>query len=102
MTPTVEQVTQAMGASMAVVPGKTILLDFGAEGAIFLDGVTNRVTSDVGPADATIRLSFANFMKLADGSLGGTMAFLTGKLKIDGDMATAMQLQSVTAKMKRP
>ena len=102
MTPTIEQVTQAMGETLAVVPGKTILLDFGDEGAIFLDGVANRVGNEIGPADATIRLSFANFMKLADGSLGGTMAFLTGKLKIDGDMATAMQLQSVTAKMKRP
>lgn len=102
MTPTVDQVATAMGDSMAVVPGKRICLDFGAEGAIFLDGVANRVSTGTAPADATIRLSFANFMKLADGSLGGTMAFLTGKLKIDGDMAAAMQLQSVTAKMQRP
>lgn len=101
MTPTVEQVTQAMGENMAVVPGKRICLDFGDEGAIFLDGVDNRVSGDIGTADATIRLSFANFMKLADGTLNGTMAFMTGKLRIEGDMGTAMQLQSVTAKMKR-
>ncbi len=101
MTPTVEQVTQAMGENMAVVPGKRICLDFGDEGAIFLDGVANRVSGDVGEADATIKMSFANFMKLSDGSLNGTMAFMTGKLKIEGDMGTAMQLQSVTAKMKR-
>ena len=101
MTPTVDQVAAAMGASMAVVPGKRVCLDFGDGGAIMLDGVAGRVDTGVGPADATIRLSFANFLKLADGSLGGTMAFLTGKLKVDGDMAAAMQLQTVTAKMQR-
>lgn len=100
--PTVDQVANAMAESMAVVPGKRICLDFGDEGAIFLDGVANSVSTEASAADATIRMTFANFMKLADGSLNGTMAFMTGKLKIDGDMGTAMQLQSVTAKMKRP
>ncbi|MBY0520408.1 MAG: SCP2 sterol-binding domain-containing protein [Sphingomonas sp.] len=100
--PTVDQVAKAMSESMAVVPGKRICLDFGDEGAIFLDGVANHVGTEAKVADATIRMTFANFMKLADGSLNGTMAFMTGKLKIDGDMGTAMQLQSVTAKMKRP
>jgi putative sterol carrier protein len=32
---------------------------------------------------------------MIDGELDGTAAFMTGKLKIEGDMGIAMKLQSV-------
>lgn len=99
--PDVAQVTQLMADNNAVVPGKRVRLDFGSEGHILLDGNANTVTNDDGPADTTVKVSFANFMAMADGSLNGTMAFMLGKLKVEGDMGAAMQLQSVTAKIKR-
>jgi putative sterol carrier protein len=37
---------------------------------------------------------------MADGTLNGTMAFMQGKLKVEGDMSAAMQLQSVTSKIR--
>ncbi len=98
--PTVDSVMQAMAEKQAVVPGKRVRLDFGDEGSILLDGVANAVTADDGPADATIKLTFDNFVAMANGKLNGTMAFMTGKLKIDGDMSVALQLQSVTSKIK--
>ena len=98
--PTVDSVMQAMAEKQAVVPGKCVRLDFGDEGSILLDGVANAVTADDGPADATIKLTFDNFVAMANGKLNGTMAFMTGKLKIDGDMSVALQLQSVTSKIK--
>ena len=37
-------------------------------------------------------ISLADFMEMADGKLDGTMAFMSGKLKIQGDMGVAMKL----------
>ena len=36
-----------------------------------------------------------NWLKIVSGELSGQTAFLTGKLKIKGDMSLAMKLQSV-------
>ena len=43
----------------------------------------------------TLTLEVQNFMDLVSGKLNGQMAFLTGKLKIQGDMTLAMKLQSI-------
>lgn len=43
----------------------------------------------------TITISAENFVSLVQGKLNGQMAFMTGKLKIKGDMALALKLQSV-------
>lgn len=44
----------------------------------------------------TITVDSANWLDIVDGKLNGQMAFLTGKLKIQGDMTLAMKLQSIT------
>ena len=36
-----------------------------------------------------------NWLKIVAGEMGGQTAFLTGKLKIKGDMSLAMKLQSL-------
>ncbi len=43
----------------------------------------------------TITMAAADFLDLVDGKLDGTMAFMSGKLKVKGDMGLAMKLQSV-------
>ncbi|MCF6286582.1 MAG: SCP2 sterol-binding domain-containing protein [Candidatus Hydrogenedentes bacterium] len=43
----------------------------------------------------TITMEASNFVNLLQGKLNGQMAFMTGKLKIKGDMALALKLQSV-------
>ncbi len=45
----------------------------------------------------TISASDENWMKIVAGELNGQTAFLTGKLKVKGDMSLAMKLQSVFA-----
>jgi putative sterol carrier protein len=37
---------------------------------------------------------------MAAGQLDGMTAFMMGKLKVEGDMSNAMQLQGVLAKLK--
>jgi putative sterol carrier protein len=46
-------------------------------------------------ASITINISDQNFVKLITGRLDGTMAFMTGKLKLKGDMGLAMRLQGL-------
>ena len=43
----------------------------------------------------TLTISDENFSNLIQGKLNGQTAFLTGKLKIQGDMTLAMKLQSL-------
>ena len=84
----------------AVLPGKTVKLDFGDQGTIMLDGVGNAVTEDDGAADTTIKIAWDDWQAMADGQLDGMTAFMTGKLKVEGDMSNAMQLQGVLSKLK--
>ena len=90
-----------MGEHNAFVPGKRIKLDFGGgEGAIMLDGVASAVSEEDGAADTTIKISWADWEALTKGQLDAMTAFMQGKLKVEGDMSNAMQLQGVLAKLK--
>jgi len=53
------------------------------------------VTNDDTAADCTIKMDFSDFADLIGGKLDGMTAFMTGKLKIEGDMGVAMKLQSI-------
>jgi putative sterol carrier protein len=53
------------------------------------------VTDGGGDADVTIHASEETFRAIAEGKQNPTTAFMTGKLKIDGDMGAAMKLQKL-------
>jgi len=40
-------------------------------------------------------MTAADYVELTSGRLDGTMAFMSGKLRISGDMGLAMQMQSL-------
>lgn len=85
----------------AWLPGKTVKIDFGGdEGVILIDGANSLVSDADNPADTTIKVSWDDFQSLADGSLDGMTAFMTGKLKVEGDMGNAMQLQGIFSKLR--
>ena len=46
-------------------------------------------------ADATIAASEDTFEQVASGELNATTAYMTGKLKVRGDMGAAMKLQKL-------
>ena len=62
------------------------------EGAIMID--ENGVRAGDEPAEVTLTASRETFEGILDGSVNPTMAFMSGKLKIDGSMGVAMQLGS--------
>ena len=72
---------------------RSVKLDTGADGVILIDGAT--VSTQDGPADCTIRLSLDDLESLIAGELNPTMAFMQGKLKVEGDMSVAMALSQL-------
>ena len=97
---TKQELVAKMQENSAWVPGKRVKIDFGGDGVAMLDGVGNQVTEEDGDADTTVRVSWDDWQQLAAGQLDGMTAFMMGKLKVEGDMSNAMQLQGVLAKLK--
>ena len=97
---TKQDLVQKMQENNAWVPGKRVKIDFGDQGAVMLDGAASQVSEDSGDADTTIKVSWDDWQQLAAGQLDGMTAFMMGKLKVEGDMSNAMQLQGVLAKLK--
>ena len=89
-----------MNEAQAWLPGKRVKIDFGGDGIVMLDGAAQQVTEEDGAADTTIKVSWADWQDLAEGKLDGMTAFMQGKLKVEGDMSNAMQLQGVFAKLR--
>ena len=56
---------------------------------------TVTVAEGTGEADCTIRASEETLVKIARGEANPTTAYMTGKLKIDGDMGAALKLQKL-------
>jgi putative sterol carrier protein len=53
------------------------------------------VSENGGDADTTISASADTFMKIANGEQNPTSAYMSGKLKVKGDMGQAMKLQKL-------
>ena len=79
---TKSELAAKMQENQAWLPGKRVKLDFG------------------GDADTTIKISWDDWQSMAAGQLDGMTAFMTGKLKVEGDMSNAMQLQGVLSKLR--
>ena len=77
--------------------GAAIKWDFGDGMFLLPDAsqVPNVITNEDGEADTTLKISLDDFIAMTQGELDGTTAFMTGKLKIEGDMGIARKLQSV-------
>jgi putative sterol carrier protein len=54
-----------------------------------------KVTEGAGDADVTITTSEDTFDKIVSGEQNATSAYMTGKLKVKGDMGAAMKLQKL-------
>ena len=75
----------------------TIKFDFGDQGKVVLDAtqVPNLVSTTDTDTDCTMIISLENFLAMAEGSLDGASAFMSGRLKIQGDMGIAMKLGAI-------
>lgn len=76
---------------------KKVKFDLKEDGIIHVDATTSppTVSNDDNDADVTLILSIDDFEALVDGSLNPQMAFMMGKLKIEGDMGLALKLADI-------
>lgn len=74
----------------------TMKIDLGDDGFIYIDGTAdpNVVSNDDNAADCTIKVGIDDYMQILAGALDAQMAFMTGKLKLEGNMGVAMQFAS--------
>jgi putative sterol carrier protein len=83
----------------AKTAGMTNSYLFDIEGAgtwkVNVDDGKVSVSEGGGDADAVISTSEETFEKIASGEQNPTSAYMTGKLKVKGDMGAAMKLQKL-------
>lgn len=93
-----EQILEGLkaSASKASPLGKSLKLDFGGK-TIVIDGSgdSNLVSTDDKETDTTVSMDESTFIGLADGSVNPMMAFMSGKIKVKGDMSVATKMQSL-------
>ena len=82
--------------------GYRVLFDLGEAGAILWDGTETPAVIEAldggaseTAADTTLRFGVEDFAKLLQGELDPTLAYMTGKLKIEGSMGVAMKLAAM-------
>ena len=83
-------------ATKAEALGKTLKFDFG-DNKIFIDGTGsgNLVSTEDKEANCTVSLSQEDMLALMNGTLNGMTAFMSGKIKVAGEMGVAMKMQSL-------
>ncbi|TRW14346.1 SCP2 sterol-binding domain-containing protein [Glacieibacterium frigidum] len=94
-----EQITEQMRSRVGTSANlrKSVKFDFGDDGAVRIDDTVSPAVVDNQnvPTDCTVKVSMADFTDMATGKQNPQMAFMMGKLKVEGDMSVAMQLGSI-------
>ena len=95
MSEVIDAAVKALGAKMANGFDGLAKFVITGEGAIMVDADGVRAGDD--DADVTMTATAAVFQALMDGEMNPTMAFMTGKLTVDGNMGLAMKLGAALA-----
>jgi putative sterol carrier protein len=81
------------------IAGMDVVYQFNLGDEVYSVAIANdaAAVTEGAAENATIELTMSqeDFMDMVNGDLNGQMAFLSGKLKIRGDMALALKLQSI-------
>ena len=75
-----------LGGSVKFVIGDSIVM---------IDGPNGEISSDDSEATCTVTTDDETMQAIMDGTSSSQAAFMTGKLKVAGDMSLALKIQSV-------
>ena len=96
---TLQEAADALKSRVTGKPalGGVLKFDLGSDGALVLDGKggENAVGTTDAPADCTVSMSLQDLVELFQGRLQPTVAFMQGRMKVDGDMGLAMKLSAL-------
>ena len=88
---------RAQSSSKADGLNATYLFDIDGAGkwVVRVENGKPSVSEGDGDADTTISASDQTFLRIVNRELNATTAFMTGKLRVKGDMGNAMKLQQL-------
>ena len=104
--PTVKETFEAMGPRFkperAAGTNAVIQYDISGDGggtwhAVIKDGTCVVSSGPAAAADLTVTMASPDWLDMIGGKLNGQQAFMSGKLKLKGDMGLAMKLGSLFA-----
>ena len=84
---------KAEGKDLSVLGGSVKFV--ADDNIVFIDGVSGEITSDDNEATCTITTDIETMNGIIEGSSSPQAAFMTGKLKVAGDMSMALKVQSI-------
>ncbi|MDJ0937842.1 MAG: SCP2 sterol-binding domain-containing protein [Kiloniellales bacterium] len=92
-----DSLTEAIRSQATLNPplGYKVKFDLGELGIIFWDGTgtTPEISNqDLGVADTTMEMTEEDFRDLVNGILDPQLAYMTGKLKVEGSLGVALKL----------
>ncbi|MCB9982809.1 MAG: SCP2 sterol-binding domain-containing protein [Rhodospirillales bacterium] len=94
-----EAITSKIQQKMAMAGGLSakVKFDFGDEGCVFVDTTQTPplISNEDHDADTTLKCSLNTFEGILNGTQDPNIAFMMGKLKIQGSMGLAMKLNSI-------
>jgi putative sterol carrier protein len=102
--PTVKETFDAMGPRFkperAAGTNAVIQYDISGDGggtwhAVIKDGACTVSSGPTAAADLTVTMASPDWLDMIGGKLYGQMAFMSGKLKLKGDMGLAMKVGSL-------
>jgi putative sterol carrier protein len=94
-----DQITEQMRTRVGAGAGlnKSVKFDFGGDGVVRIDDAAKPAVVDNQdlPVDCAVKVTMNDFLEIAAGKQNAQMAFMMGKLKVEGDMSVAMQLGKI-------
>ena len=96
---TLEEITEGIRGRVGTrspIPA-IVKFDFGDDGVVRVDGKSTPtvVDNEDREADCTVKVIMDDLVQIAQGTINPQMAFMTGKLRVEGDVSLAMQLGAI-------
>lgn len=95
MSETLQAAVEAMETKFSEGIDGTALFVITGEGAILVDGEGVRAADPETDADVMLTASVDTFRAILEGDLSPTVAFMSGRLAVTGNMGLAMRLGSM-------
>lgn len=94
MTNVIDAAVEAISAKLGGGFDGSAKFQIEGEGSVLVDGAGVREATETDEADVTMIADTDTFQEILSGELNPTSAFMSGRLRLEGDMGTAMKLGS--------